>query len=144
MADTLGGDLQAALAGAFTIERELGGGGMSRVFLATDQALGRRVVIKVVAPELARGVSADRFRREIQVAAGLQHPHIVPVFSAGEALVPAGSLLYYTMPYVTGESLRARHLRPDMVVSLRHGRATRDAGHLGDLLACVHPRRQRE
>jgi serine/threonine protein kinase len=74
MADTLGGDLQAALAGAFTIERELGGGGMSRVFLATDQALGRRVVIKVVAPELARGVSADRFRREIQVAAGLQHP----------------------------------------------------------------------
>jgi serine/threonine-protein kinase len=111
MADTLGGDLQAALAGAFTIERELGGGGMSRVFLATDQALGRRVVIKVVAPELARGVSADRFRREIQVAAGLQHPHIVPVFSAGEALVSAGSLLYYTMPYVTGESLRARLAR---------------------------------
>jgi eukaryotic-like serine/threonine-protein kinase len=111
MADTLGGDLQAALAGAFTIERELGGGGMSRVFLATDQTLGRRVVIKVVAPELARGVSADRFRREIQVAAGLQHPHIVPVFSAGEALVSAGSLLYYTMPYVTGESLRVRLAR---------------------------------
>jgi serine/threonine-protein kinase len=111
MADTLGSDLQAALAGAFTIERELGGGGMSRVFLATDTALARRVVIKVIAPELARGVSADRFRREIQVAAGLQHPHIVPVFSAGEARVPAGSLLYYTMPYVTGESLRVRLAR---------------------------------
>jgi serine/threonine-protein kinase len=80
---------------------------MSRVFLATEQALRRRVVIKVLAPELARGVSADRFRREIEVAASLQHPHIVPLLAAGEA---AGHL-YYTMPFVAGESLRARLLR---------------------------------
>ena len=91
MADTLGGDLQAALAGAFTIERELGGGGMSRVFLATEQALGRRVVIKVVAPELARGVSADRFRREIQVAAGAAAPPHRPRLLGRRGARPAGA-----------------------------------------------------
>ena len=77
---------------------------MSRVFLASERALRRRVVIKVLSPELARGVSADRFRLEIQVAASLHHPHIVPLLAAGEA---AGHL-YYTMPFVAGESLRAR------------------------------------
>ena len=80
---------------------------MSRVFLASERALRRQVVIKVLAPELARGVSADRFRLEIQVAASLHHPHIVPLFAAGEA---AGHL-YYTMPFVAGESLRARLAR---------------------------------
>src|SRR5688572_23322545 len=86
------------------MERELGGGGMSRVFLASEQALRRRVVIKVLPPELARGVSAERFRLEIQVAASLHNPHIVPLLAAGEA----GGHLYYTMPFVAGESLRAR------------------------------------
>ena len=80
---------------------------MSRVFLASERALRRQVVIKVLAPELARGVSADRFRLEIQVAASLHHPHIVPLLAAGEA---AGHL-YYTMPFVAGESLRARLAR---------------------------------
>ena len=95
---------QAALADRYTIERELGGGGMARVFLATEPALGRRVVVKVLAPELAQTVSAERFRREIQLAAGLQHPHITPLLTAGQV----GDLLFYTMPFVEGESLRTR------------------------------------
>ena len=96
--------LQISLGDAYLLERELGGGGMSRVFLAHDKALGRRVVVKVLLPELAAGVNVDRFRREILLAAQLQHPHIVPLLSAGEA----GSLPYFIMPFVAGESLRAR------------------------------------
>jgi eukaryotic-like serine/threonine-protein kinase len=99
--------LQQALGTAYSIERELGGGGMSRVFLAKEMALGRRVVIKVLPPELTATVSADRFHREIQVAANLQHPHIVPLLTAGRA----GDLLYYTMPLVEGETLRGRLAR---------------------------------
>src|SRR5579884_3760005 len=95
--------LQNALGTAYQLDRELTGGGMSRVFVATDQVLGRKVVVKVLPPELAAGVNRDRFRREIQVAAQLQHPHIVPLLSAGEQ----GDLLWYTMPYIEGESLRA-------------------------------------
>src|ERR671938_1675253 len=95
--------LQRTLGKGYTVERELGGGGMSGVFVATEVALGRRVVVKVLPPELAAEVSAGRFRREIQLAAQLHHPHIVPLFSAGES----GELLYYTMPYIEGESLRA-------------------------------------
>lgn len=94
--------LKTALSPAYEIERELLGGGMSRVFVATDRSLGRKVVIKVLPPELTAGVNRERFRREIQVAAQLQHPHIVTLLSAGEE----GELLYYTMPYIEGESLR--------------------------------------
>src|SRR6476620_7564652 len=94
--------LQQTLGSSYTLERELAGGGMSRVFVATDRSLGRRVVIKVLPPELTAGVNRERFRREIQVAAQLQHPHIVTLLSAGED----GELLYYTMPYIEGESLR--------------------------------------
>src|SRR5688500_18439944 len=97
-------ELEAALSGAYTFERELGGGGMSRVFLAEETALGRRVVVKVLAPELAQELSAERFAREIRLSARLQHPGIVPVLSAGMA----GGVPYYTMPYIEGESLRAR------------------------------------
>jgi tRNA A-37 threonylcarbamoyl transferase component Bud32 len=96
--------VQAALASGYTIERELTGGGMSHVYLATERALGRKVVVKVLPPDLAAGVNRERFRREIQLAAQLQHPHIVPLLTAGED----GDLLYYTMPYVSGESLRTR------------------------------------
>ena len=99
--------LQAALGDAYALEREFGGGGMSRVFVATETALGRRVVVKVLPPELAHEVSAERFRREVQLAAQLRHPLVVPVLAAGDA----GGLLYYTMPYVEGESLRARLAR---------------------------------
>ena len=99
--------LQESLSGLYTIERELGGGGMARVFLAHETALGRRVVVKVLSPTLAAGVSVDRFRREILLVAKLQHPHIVPVHAAGEL----GGLPYFTMPFVEGESLRARLAR---------------------------------
>jgi len=95
--------LQASLGDAYTIERELGGGGMSRVFVAEETSLGRRVVVKVLPADLSGSVSIARFRREISLAARLQHPHIVPLLSAGEI----DGLPYYTMPFVDGESLRA-------------------------------------
>jgi tRNA A-37 threonylcarbamoyl transferase component Bud32 len=99
--------LQAALGNAYLLERELGGGGMSRVFLAHERALNRKVVVKVLLPELAAGVNVERFRREIQLAAQLQHPHIVPLLAAGEA----EQLPYFVMPFVNGESLRKRLAR---------------------------------
>ena len=99
--------LEAALGDLYTIERELGGGGMSRVFLAREHALGRTVVIKVLLPVLAAGLRAERFEREVRLAAVLQHPNIVPLLTAGEA----AALPYYVMPYVRGESLRARLTR---------------------------------
>jgi eukaryotic-like serine/threonine-protein kinase len=106
--DALRDQLQASLGTAYTLEREIGGGGMSRVFVAREEALGRDVVVKVLTPELAQGVSAERFAREVRLAAALQEPHIVPVHSAG---VMADGLPYYTMPYVRGESLRVRLAR---------------------------------
>ena len=96
--------LDAGLAGVYRIERELAGGGMSRVFLAVEVALGRRVVIKTLPQAMAAGVSVDRFRREIAVSAQLQHPNIVPLLNANAS----GGLLYYTMPFVSGQSLRER------------------------------------
>jgi eukaryotic-like serine/threonine-protein kinase len=102
--DTLQAELQSTLSEVYTIERELPRGGMSRVFVALEKALHRQVVLKVLAPELAATLSAERFRREIGLAARLQHPHIVPLLSSGLA----GQHLYYTMPYVDGESLRQR------------------------------------
>src|SRR5687768_9626344 len=93
--------LQHSLGSAFTVERELTGGGMSRVFVAMEAALGRRVVVKVLPAELAASVSVDRFKREISLAAALQHPHIVGVISAGEI----DGQPYFTMPFVEGESL---------------------------------------
>ncbi len=96
--------LQTLLGGAYQIDRELGGGGMSRVFAATETAFGRKVVIKVLPAELGAGVNVDRFNREIQVAANLQHPHIVPVLTAGEM----DGVPFYTMPFIDGQSLRAR------------------------------------
>jgi len=100
--------LQSSLGAAYTLERELGGGGMARVFVATDPALGRQVVVKVLSPETAEGMSAERFTREIRLAAAEQDPHIVPVLTAGQT---ADGLPYYTMPFVSGESLRARMAR---------------------------------
>jgi TolB-like protein/tRNA A-37 threonylcarbamoyl transferase component Bud32 len=96
--------LQQSLGSAYTIDRELGGGGMSRVFLATENRLNRKVVVKVLSPELAAGVSAERFEREIQLAAQLQQANIVPLLATGET----NGLPYFTMPFVDGESLRAR------------------------------------
>jgi serine/threonine-protein kinase len=124
--------LHTSLGDAFAIERELGGGGMSRVFLARERALDRRVVVKVLHPELA-GVNVERFRREIQVVAQLQHPHIVPVLAAGEA----NGILYFTMPYIEGESLRAWLLR---VSRLSVDDAVRVLHDLADALAYAHER----
>ena len=109
--DTFRDRLATALAATYRIDEELAGGGMSRVFAATEHALGRKVVVKVLPPELSAGVNRERFQREIQVAAQLQHPHIVPLLSAGRVPSPDGTtegeMLYYTMPFIEGESLRS-------------------------------------
>ncbi len=99
--------LQATLGDSLILEQELGGGGMSRVFVAHEAALGRKVVVKVLPPDMAAAVNIDRFRREIQMAAQLQHPHIVQLLAAGET----EGLPYFTMPFVKGESLRAKLAR---------------------------------
>jgi serine/threonine-protein kinase len=96
--------LQTVLGANYAVSNEMGGGGMSRVFLAKDRGLDRDVVIKVLRTSLAAAVSVERFRREIMVSAGLQHPNIVPVLSAGEI----DGVPYFLMPYVRGESLRVR------------------------------------
>jgi len=96
--------LRDILGQQYEIERELPGGGMSRVFLAREVSLDRQVVVKVLPPEMAAGVSIDRFRREIQMAAKLQHPHVVPLLTADAS----GDLLYYIMPFIEGESLRQK------------------------------------
>ena len=133
MTDRFRDQLQSALAPAYTIERELTGGGMSHVFVAVEHALNRTVVVKVLKPELAAGVNRERFRREIMLAAQLQHPHIVPVLNAGEH----DDLLWYTMPFVEGESMRE---------ALARGRAfsardvTRVLHDVLDALAYAHRR----
>ena len=113
-------ELQRTLGSAYTLERELGGGGMSSVFVARDNGLGRRVVVKVLPYELAATVSVDRFKREIMLAAALQHPHIVPVLSAGETAPDDHEigirLPYFIMPFVEGESLRTRLARGPLSV----------------------------
>src|SRR6184192_2852697 len=103
MADQLA-RLQAALADRYTIERELGRGGMATVYLAQDRKHHRQVAIKVLKPELAAALGPERFLREIETAARLNHPHILPLHDSGEAT----GLLYYVMPYVEGETLRNR------------------------------------
>ena len=95
--------LLQTLGTSYDFERELAAAGMSRVFLVRERRFERRVVVKVLPPEIAAAISAERFGREIALAARLQHPNIVPVLGAGDA----GGTLYYTMPCVEGESLRA-------------------------------------
>ncbi len=104
MADDFLKTLNDHLSDCYAVERELGGGGMSRVFLAVEKKLERRVVIKVLPENVSEGISMERFRREIQVAAKLQHPHIVPVLSAGEI----DGKPYFTMPYIAGDALNQR------------------------------------
>jgi serine/threonine-protein kinase len=105
--------LAAALSASYHIIRELGGGGLSRVFLARDLALDRQVVLKMLPPGLGPEVNLDRFRREIQLAASLSHPHIVPLLSAAQVQVAPDNppLVFFTMPFIEGESLRARLAR---------------------------------
>ena len=123
--------LQEVIGTAYRIDRELGGAGMSRVFVATDTELDRQVVIKVLPPDLAAGINIDRFRREIQLAARLQHPHIVPLLAAGAK----GSLLYYTMPFIAGDNLRTRLTRTR---ELPVQEATKILREVADALSYAH------
>ena len=104
--------LQQTLGTGLTLERELTGGGMATVYVANDNALNRKVVVKVLPSELAAAVSVERFKREILVSAALQHPHIVPVLSSGEV----DGLPFFIMPFIDGESLRTRLTRGPLSV----------------------------
>ncbi len=130
--DPLREQLQASLGAAYIIDRELGGGGMSRVFVAEETRFHRQVVIKVLSPDLAAGLSVERFEREIGLAAGLQQANIVPVISAGDV----DGLPWYSMPYVQGETLRARMVRG----SVSHADATKILGDVAHALAYAHER----
>jgi serine/threonine protein kinase len=99
--------LKEALAGRYAVLRELGGGGMAMVYVAEDLKHHRKVAVKVLRPELAAALGHERFTREIEIAAQLQHPHILPLLDSGEA----DGFLYYVMPYVDGDSLRDRLVR---------------------------------
>src|SRR4051812_49740753 len=99
--------LVEALADRYRLERELGAGGMATVYLAHDLKHDRQVAVKVLRPELAAVIGAERFLAEIKTTANLQHPHILPLHDSGEA----DGFLFYVMPYVEGESLRARIAR---------------------------------
>ena len=130
MADALG-RLTAALADRYRIERELGAGGMATVYLAEDLKHHRQVAIKVLRPELAAALGPERFLREIEIAAQLTHPHILPLHDSGEA----EGFLYYVMPYVEGESLRDRIQR---VGTLLIGDSVRLLRDVADALAYAH------
>src|SRR3989441_466665 len=123
--------LQAALGDTYRIEKELGGGGMSRLFLATEASLHRQVVIKLLPPEFTSEVSAARFKQEIELAAHLQHPNILPVLTAGAR----DDLLFYVMPFVSGESLRHRLTREG---KLPVADAVRILYEIADALAYAH------
>ncbi len=123
--------LNSALVGRYTIERELGAGGMAVVYLAEDVKHRRQVAVKVLNSELAETLGAERFLREIEIAAGLSHPHILPLLDSGEA----DGLLYYVMPYVDGESLRERLARE---VELPVGEAAEILKDVADALAYAH------
>ena len=101
------GRLQTALEARYRLEREIGAGGMATVYLAQDLRHGRAVALKVLRPELAAVIGAERFLAEITLTANLQHPHILPLFDSGEA----DSYLFYVMPFIQGETLRDRLTR---------------------------------
>jgi hypothetical protein len=123
--------LTAALGRRYTIERELGRGGMGTVYLAMDRKHGRKVAIKVLPPDVAAALGSERFLREIQIVAQLSHPHILPLHDSGQA----GGLLYYVMPYVQGESLRSRLEREGQ---LPVGDALEIARQIADALSSAH------
>jgi serine/threonine-protein kinase len=137
MSDTLQ-RLIEALGDRYALEREIGAGGMATVYLARDLRHGRSVAIKIVRPELSGATGVERFLREIELAAGLQHPHILPVFDSGTLDDGAGGRMpYFVMPYVEGETLRRRleresRLAVDDAISL--------AAEVADALACAHAR----
>jgi len=122
--------LREALAERYLIQRELGHGGMATVYLAEDLKHRRKVAVKVLRPELAAALGGDRFMREIEIAARLQHPHILPLLDSGAS----GEFLYYVMPFVEGESLRDRLVRGELPVP----DAIRIMAEVADALANAH------
>jgi tRNA A-37 threonylcarbamoyl transferase component Bud32/TolB-like protein len=131
MPDAVLDRLKAALADRYTIEREIGSGGMATVYLAEDLKHHRKVAVKVLRPELAATLGVERFLREIEIAANLTHPHILPVFDSGEA----NGSLYYVMPLVEGESLRDRLNREKQ---LPIDDAVRITSEIADALGYAH------
>ncbi len=132
MTDAIG-RLTTALAGDYQIERELGSGGMATVFLAEDRKHRRPVAIKVLRPELAAAIGPERFLREIEISANLDHPHILPLYDSGAA----DGFLYFVMPYVEGESLRDRLNREKQ---LPIDQALQIAREVADALSYAHSR----
>jgi len=132
MAD-LSGTLRSAMGDRYAIERELGAGAMAVVYLAQDLKHDRQVAIKVLRPELASAIGADRFQREIDVVAGLTHPHILPLHDSGDV----DGLLYFVMPYITGGSLRDRLARDGQLPIPDATRITRE---IADALGFAHRR----
>ncbi|MCG6955962.1 MAG: serine/threonine protein kinase, partial [Gemmatimonadetes bacterium] len=124
-------ELQAGLADQYRFERELGAGGMANVYLARDLKHDRDVAIKVLKPDLAQSLGRERFLREIGTTANLRHPHILPLYDSGEA----GGSLFYVMPLVAGESLRARLKRGG---HLSVAEALAVAREVADALAYAH------
>jgi serine/threonine protein kinase len=125
--------LGRSLAERYTVLREIGAGGMAKVFLAEDLRHRRKVAIKVLHPELSAVIGSERFLKEIELTANLQHPHILPLFDSGDA----DGQLYYVMPYVEGETLRARL---DREQQLPVADAVRIAREVADALAYAHKR----
>src|ERR1041384_7711940 len=137
MTETLS-QLTGALSMRYRVERELGIGGMATVYLAHDVRHDRSVAIKVLHPDLAASIGSERFLAEIRTTARLAHPNILPLFDSGEARGEtngAPPLLYYVMPFVTGESLRARLDREGQLSVDDALRITRE---VGDALAYAH------
>src|SRR5687767_4513511 len=128
---TLGTDLQAAIADRYQVERELGAGGMATVYLAHDVRHDRKVAIKVLKPELAAVLGAERFLVEIKTTASLQHPHILPLFDSGTA----DGFLFYVMPFIKGETLRDKLNRERQ---LGVDEAVRIAREVADALDYAH------
>jgi serine/threonine-protein kinase len=129
--------LSAALADRYRIERPLGEGGMAIVYLADDLKHERKVALKVLRPELAAVLGADRFVLEIKTTAQLQHPHILPLYDSGSTTAPGGGteFLYYVMPYIQGETLRQKL---DRELQLGIDDAVRIASEVADALHYAH------
>jgi Tol biopolymer transport system component len=127
--------LQDALADRYSLDRELGAGGMATVYLAHDLKHDRKVAIKVLRPELVHALGPERFLREIATTANLHHPHVLPLYDSGRTAEPSGALLYYVMPFVEGESLRDR-LKREKQLPLDD--ALRIAREVADALSYAH------
>src|SRR5690242_17374988 len=137
----LAADIQRALEDRYLVEREIGRGGMASVYLAIDRRHKRPVAIKVLDADLVGALGAQRFLREIEVVAGLTHPHIIPLLDSGSVASGDVALLYYVMPFIGGESFRARLVRERTLSFEQVARMTREVASALDYahrLGVVH------